>query len=367
MLLMPPNTSMVQARDAVLAADLMRFGGANQKELWLGFARAGLGRTAASTNGGVNSDTDPLPDFDAVGTTPANVKFEAKGLDGTALNARIYVGHYEARISPIADTNPATTASSNVDDTAAFAPGTYEFVAHVPGYGHVRFRETFRSGRDKTIRIEFPTNWASTTSGATATTADGAATVAQPDRRHREHELERSGHEHRRRDHGEREVGGHQPRRDRSRPGQVRPGQRHAGPGNSRFSALRSFEIWACNNGGSLALKTHTPPADCSTDAGFKKVYSSGANAFPGSAPRPIAPQLILRRFDVPDFNATHVKLVVKTSQCTGGSAVPGRPGRRPDEQPGLRLQRGGEFLAEPRPHRGAAGLQEQPLTSTTD
>jgi hypothetical protein len=321
MLLMPTNTSMVQARDAVLAADLMRFGGANQKELWLGFARAGLGRTAASTNGAVNSDSDPLPDFDAVGTEPANVKFVAKGLDGTALNARIYVGHYEARISPIADTNPATTASSNLDDTAAFAPGTYELVAHAPGYGHVRFRETFKSGHDKTITIEFPTNWASATSGATATTTDGAATVAGliDDTENTNWNAPATNTAGAITVDGKSAVinlGGTDPVR-------VKYVQVSAmvAPGNNRFSALRSFEIWACNNGGSLALKTHAPAADCSTDAGFKKVYSSAANAFPGQAPRPIAPELILRRFDTPDFTATHVKFVVKSSQCTGADS----------------------------------------------
>ena len=35
--------SMLEARDAILSADLMRFGGANQEELWLGYARGGMG------------------------------------------------------------------------------------------------------------------------------------------------------------------------------------------------------------------------------------------------------------------------------------------------------------------------------------
>ena len=43
LLLMPTNPTMLQARDALLAADLMRFGAANQKELWLGYARGGMG------------------------------------------------------------------------------------------------------------------------------------------------------------------------------------------------------------------------------------------------------------------------------------------------------------------------------------
>jgi extracellular elastinolytic metalloproteinase len=63
-----------------------------------------------------------------------------------AVKARIYVGHYEARVSPIADTDPATNAPStaranNLDEKATFAPGTYEFIATAPGYGAVRYQD----------------------------------------------------------------------------------------------------------------------------------------------------------------------------------------------------------------------------------
>ena len=79
------------------------------------------------------------------------------------------------------------------------------------------------------------------------------------------------------------------------------------GPG--RFTALRQFEIWSCN-----ALF-----GDCSTDAGYNRVYASAANAFPSDAPRPVAPTLILREFTFSPIQATHLRLVVKHSQCTGG------------------------------------------------
>jgi extracellular elastinolytic metalloproteinase len=46
-LLMPTAPSMVDARNAILAADQARFGGANQAELWNAFARRGLGRFAS--------------------------------------------------------------------------------------------------------------------------------------------------------------------------------------------------------------------------------------------------------------------------------------------------------------------------------
>jgi len=36
-------------------------------------------------------------------------------------------------------------------------------------------------------------------------------------------------------------------------------------------------------------------------------------------APRPRAPELIIRSFDVPKTKATHVRFRVLTNQCTGG------------------------------------------------
>ena len=42
------EVSMVDARNAMLAADLIRFGGAHQALLWNAFARRGLGRARSS-------------------------------------------------------------------------------------------------------------------------------------------------------------------------------------------------------------------------------------------------------------------------------------------------------------------------------
>jgi hypothetical protein len=322
-LLMPTNPSMVQARDAMLAADLMRFGGANQKELWLGFARQGLGVNATSSNTTANTDTDPTPDFEPIGTSPATVKFEVENADGDPVSARIYVGHYEARVSPIADTNPATTGPINLDDTAKFAPGTYELIVHAPGYGFHRFRETFKSGRSYTIEAALPTNWASLTSGATATTADGAATVNNliDDTEGTSWNAPATNVG------GAISVDGKTATIDLGGTDSVRVRYIQVSAmlsaGNNRFSALRSFEIWACNNKGGINL-AHDEPGDCSTDAGYSKVYSSPDNAFPADPPRPVAPHLIMRQFNVPDFTATHVRFVVKTSQCTGAPGFQG-------------------------------------------
>ena len=63
-LLQQGATSMLDARDSMLAADQMRFDGENQKVLWRAFAQNGMGKNA-STKGG--DDGQPKPGFVAPG------------------------------------------------------------------------------------------------------------------------------------------------------------------------------------------------------------------------------------------------------------------------------------------------------------
>ncbi|MFT5287612.1 MAG: hypothetical protein ACI8TQ_003800 [Planctomycetota bacterium] len=49
--LMPSTPNMLQARDAVLQADIIRNGGSNLAELWAGFAKRGMGDSATSPAG----------------------------------------------------------------------------------------------------------------------------------------------------------------------------------------------------------------------------------------------------------------------------------------------------------------------------
>lgn len=51
MKLMPPQGSMVDARDAILLADRVDFNGASQTQLWAAFAKRGLGALAATSSG----------------------------------------------------------------------------------------------------------------------------------------------------------------------------------------------------------------------------------------------------------------------------------------------------------------------------
>jgi hypothetical protein len=83
-----------------------------------------------------------------------------------------------------------------------------------------------------------------------------------------------------------------------------------ADPGTqNRFSALRSFAVLACD----------ATVADCTTDAGYHRVFTSAPDAFPAAKFRPTAPQLNLRTFSFTPVQATHLRIQVLTSQCTGG------------------------------------------------
>jgi hypothetical protein len=80
----------------------------------------------------------------------------------------------------------------------------------------------------------------------------------------------------------------------------------------SRFTALRKFAIDVCST-------------ECGdTGVNWSRIYVSPDDAFPGAAPRPVAPNLTLRSFDVPDTRATHVRLVTLENQCSGTPAYAG-------------------------------------------
>ena len=68
--LQPCNPGFVDARDAILAADQMIYGGANYDYIWLAFARRGLGLNASQGSSNLNNDN--VEDF----TLPAGVANE---------------------------------------------------------------------------------------------------------------------------------------------------------------------------------------------------------------------------------------------------------------------------------------------------
>jgi len=96
-------------------------------------------------------------------------------------------------------------------------------------------------------------------------------------------------------------------------------GDADAGPQN-RFTALRSFKIQAC-----LDLLF-----DCTQDSSYFTIAISKDDAFPGGAFRPVAPQLNLRTFHTLPVLATHIRIVVGASQCTGNPQYAGEQDNDP-------------------------------------
>jgi extracellular elastinolytic metalloproteinase len=315
-LLMPTGTvSMLDARNALIAADQIRFNGVNGDILWNAFAHRGLGQ-GASSNG--TQDFDPVPSFESPFANEATLRFRPAG-DAAGQAAQLFVGRYEARATPIADTDPGTSLS----DTFKLAPGTYEFVGRGDGFGATRTTLTVRAGQLRDFAVTMRENFASAANGATAI-GDGTSHGALIDDTESTNWASLGS-----------PVAGKQVtvRLDPSRTAvtfrrvQVsamlrtqRPWPEpnplpNPDPGQSRFSALRQFEVLACQARGAV---------DCTQDSQFTSVFTSAADAFPSVVPRPRAPDLIMRSFTVPQTRATHVRLRVLTNQCTGTAAYQG-------------------------------------------
>jgi len=305
--MMSEEVSMVDARDALLAADMLRFGGANQALLWNVFASRGLGENASSNT---NADADPTPSFESPFSNEATVRFRVEGKQkDDPSNAQIFVGDYEARTVPIADTDPATPRG----ETARLVPGRYEFIARADGFGMSRFTATVKAGESRRIDVKMETNLASASNGATAT-GDGVNLDKLIDDTEVTNWASLSGEAQ-----GKKVTVQLAPSEKGHKIGRVqvsamlRPTE-PADPGGdtggqSRFSALRQFEILTCSA---------REEGDCTEDSDFRRVLTSPEDAFPSVAPRPRAPDLIMRSFKFKSTDATHVQLRVLDNQCTG-------------------------------------------------
>jgi extracellular elastinolytic metalloproteinase len=357
MVMMPRNPTMQDARDAQLAADMARFGGANQDLLWEGFALRGLGQFAQTNpnvgTGGnaANADTDPTPDFSSPLANNATLTFfaDSKGNSPVPVNAKIYVGDYQARSVQIADTDPSTNPDGtprtvNLDNTAQFVPNlsnprwsSYNFTAVAPGYGMVRFNVSdLRPGENRKITVHFAPNFASSSQGATIT-GDALGTDTNLANVQDDNEATNDG-----------QTGADvQGRWFVIGLGGVNPNGnviKRLGvstllvPGNNRFTALRSFDAYACRAGKDAA----NPTCDGSIDAGWTQIVSTASDAFPSVNPRPVAPDMTLRYFDVshPEV-ATHIKFVVTNNQCTGQPSYQGDQDNDPNINSDCRATQG--------------------------
>jgi len=307
------QVSMIDARNAILAADQLRNNGINHDIMWNVFAKRGFGQ-AATSNG--HQDFDPVPSFVSPFADEATVRFVPVG-DAAGAPAQLFVGRYEARATPIADTDPETP----LGDTFQLVPGTYELVARADGFGHARTTLTVGAGQVRDLPVSMPLNLASSAGGATAS-GDGTNLGALID------DTEATNWASLGSPIAGKQVTvrlGRAETFDRIQVSALLRQRLPADPGGdtgsqNRFSALRRFELLACDARGAV---------DCTQDAQFRSVFTSRADAFPAVVPRPRAPDLAVRSFDVRSTRATHVRLRVLTNQCTG---APGYQGDQDDD-----------------------------------
>jgi extracellular elastinolytic metalloproteinase len=314
-LLMPPDVTMLGARDAMLAADLMRFGTTNQKTLWKAFAGRGFGIDATTVD---TDDIDPVASWKSPLETSPALRFTATDENHVKVNATIYVGKFEAAVTPAADTDPTTPKS----DTMSMVPGKYDFIATAPGYGAIRFSWTVKVGGTKHVALHFVTNWASSAKGGAASgdggnfadliddteNTDWAVIGATPNVVGKAVTVDLGGDAH---------IVDRVQVSAMLHP--IDDQDDYDFLAQNRFTALRSFDIQTCNAGsGDCAL-----PTSWTTVGHF-------VNAFKADIPRPLMPNQLIKSFDVTNTQATHVRLVVLENQCIGNPAFAGEQDNDP-------------------------------------
>jgi extracellular elastinolytic metalloproteinase len=307
-LLQQGATSMLDARDAMLAADRMRFDGANQETLWAAFARRGMGADASIVDA---EDTDPTPSFASPLGAGSPVTFTSTS-PGT-----VYVGDFEARTTPVADTDAAT----DLADTTTFTPGTYKILFVSPTAGFRRLLVTVPStGEAVVTKIDdADVNLAAAASGATIIGATagslnpaylidgteatnwGGVTTDNVNVSNPSVAVDLGGD-------------GAQLISSVNVSAMLSPVVAEPAEGadtddatGSRFTALRKFAIETCVE-------------SCETEAAtWTRVFTSADDAFPADVPRPVAPNEQLRSFALPEpVLASAVRLVTLENQCTG-------------------------------------------------
>jgi extracellular elastinolytic metalloproteinase len=316
-LLQQGATSFVEARNAMIAADRMRFDGANRKVLWDAFARRGLGQGARTTP----DDTDPRASFSSPTADNGRIRFDTPG------PGKVSVGHYEARSNPVADTLDGTRTGPS----ATMAPGRYDMLFVSRKRGFKRFSLTVSPGERSTTTVRQPRNLAAAAGGAEVLAAsDGSLNAgalidgtentnwggvngdgANVDETSPFVAVDLAGGAHRISRVNVSAMLNPSPPDGSEVP--LLAGEDAEDPDSgSRFTALRRFALERCVSG-------------CgSGDATWERFYVSPADAFPSRRPRPVAPTLTMRSFDVPDVRAAAVRLVALENQCTGFAGYAG-------------------------------------------
>jgi Zn-dependent metalloprotease len=161
-----PDPSFLDARNGILAADLDRYHGDNTDTIWSVFAHRGAGASASSNTG---DDTEPTPGFDHAaaarnGTLAGTVVNASNG--APVANAKVIVGEFEARVTPLARTSGTGKFSTTM------TAGTYNLLVQAPGFGAQRFTGVaVAAGATKATTFRLSPNLASLAAGASVVSA----------------------------------------------------------------------------------------------------------------------------------------------------------------------------------------------------
>jgi hypothetical protein len=336
-LLQQGATSMLDARDAMIAADRMRYKGRDVKEMWGAFARRGMGATASVKNG---DDSEPVPSFATPKGQGKNIAVTFKGKGA----GNVYIGRYEARATPVADLKSSTPLGKTIQMT----PGTYEALYVSPTRGFTRFDfkvkpvkkgKKGKKTRNLKVKIKTAPNYAAAAAGAsvigatagsrnpsflidgTEATNWGGVTADNVDATTPSVTVDLAGTKAKRINRIN--VSAYLTPAPAS--GDELPlfgGRADEDPDSgSRFTALRQFALEVCTSSCS------------SSSAQWSRVFTSSPDAFPATLPRPVSPDLTLRSFAVggkKGVRAAAVRLVALENQCTGYAGYAGEQDNDP-------------------------------------
>jgi hypothetical protein len=287
--------------------------------MWAAFAKRGMGKGASTPNA---DSSNPHPSFASPKGKNATVRFTSSSV------GKVYVGHFEARATPVAD----TSKKSKLGDTFRLTPGTYEMLFASQARGFKRLTLRVGPGQHKVVRLHPQKNLASRKLGAKiigATTGSlnpdflidgtektnwGGVTAANVDESNPFVAVDLAGKVH-----TVRRVQVSAMLTPAPAGGTEVPLAKDPDPDSgSRFTALRKFALEAC-------VKS------CDSDhAKWKRFYVSPGDAFPAVRPRPVSPNLTLRSFAVPATRAAAIRLVVLENQCTGFAGYAGEQDNDP-------------------------------------
>jgi hypothetical protein len=170
MKLQPTTPTFIEARDAILAADIALNGGEDQAEIWAAFARRGLGLNASTVDANstvVTIDFSVPPQIFITAASPTIIEGDA-GTSGATFTVSLSDPSTQAITVKYKTVNGTAKTSDNdyigVSGTLTFAPGQTSKTFNVQVVGDTKFEqnETF------TVVLSAPTKAFVTKSTSTA-------------------------------------------------------------------------------------------------------------------------------------------------------------------------------------------------------